>query len=57
MNSNQSYWKEGDLWTNERGVTFRLERHAVPVGPVYIWVTQHYQIPQAEASRAAHAEP
>lgn len=37
-------WKEGDTWTNERGVTFRL----VPDqgSEVLVWMKQHYQIPQ-----------
>lgn len=37
-------WQEGDLWTNNRGVTFRLER--VTGLPVLVWVKVDYQLPE-----------
>lgn len=53
MNTDGTLWQEGDTWTNERGVTFRLERHATPGGPVYIWAKQHYQIPEDQVLELA----
>lgn len=43
MHADGTVWQEGDLWTNDRGVTFRLERYETPIGPVLVWVKQHYK--------------
>lgn len=45
MNDPQD-WREGDTWTNERGVTFRLELDQASGRAALVWVKQHYKLPQ-----------
>lgn len=42
--SDPNQWREGDTWTNERGVTFRLQPD--PSVGALVWVKQHFQLPQ-----------
>lgn len=44
-------WREGDTWTNERGVTFRLQRD--PSVAALVWVKQHFQLPSMVALELA----